>query len=102
MPLRKEDTIEGAAEKFNDTSSHGTPYLVIRWKATGAWSCSCTDWAIRRNKFEDHTAAAPAGNHCKHVRRGIAGLLREAGVIFSAPPDRARLTGRAVSIGEDV
>lgn len=95
MPLRAEDKALGSAARYEDVTDHGH-YIVIKWKATGAWSCSCTDWIIRRAKLEGHTDRAPAKNHCKHVRRALAGELRPVGAtVYVVRGSSERLTGRA-------
>jgi hypothetical protein len=86
MPLRKEDKVGGIELRLTDYSGHGTPYLVFKWRATGAWSCSCTGWIIHKAKLEGHTDRAPRSHHCKHIRRALDGELKPSGKVFLAEP----------------
>lgn len=54
-------------------SPAGSTYTVLRWKATGAWSCNCLGWILHKAKLPagSHFATAPLRNHCSHVLMAI-------------------------------
>jgi hypothetical protein len=117
MALTKADKIGGAEQVFGVPASHGVgAHEVIRWRS-GAWSCNCTDWIIRRSAALDHTRDAgpfmrynkmgnlvPTDPHCAHVRRCIRGEIRPGGVVYVVPPSREQAVGRALALadGEEV
>lgn len=101
MPLRKEDKAGGPEHIFGVPSSRGTGiHEVIKWKS-GAWSCNCTDWIIRRAKSGDHTERT--GDHCTHVKACIEKRFKPSGVVYAVPSAPAAQPGRRaeVAFGED-
>jgi len=93
MPLTKADRSGGRAHVFGVPSRSGTgTHEVIKWNS-GAWSCNCVDWVIRRSKSGDHTERT--GDHCGHIKDCIAGKHRPGGVVYVVAAELAQPVGRA-------
>jgi len=80
MALKTVD-MRGGIDKTYPVRSRtsGALYQVTRW-VSGAWSCDCADWIMRRSQSPRHDVDAPMFTcifkgkeqkfdaHCKHIR----------------------------------
>jgi hypothetical protein len=106
VPVRAHDIASGFIARYPVLATNGTTVYTCSLFGTGFWGCDCVGWVNHKAKLEDHTASAPAKNHCKHILEHALPLYQSGSMPLQYTP-RTMLTapvlpnGRAISLNRE-